>query len=214
MHQGSSFDLRYLTYIYIYIFFSFIFSHLSHFFKTGFISLDCGFPIEESPYSDPATGLTFRSDSTIIQTGKSGRVDKELNKRFQKPYLTLRYFPEGKRNCYSLNVKRGTNYLISVSFLYGNYDGLNVFPNFDLYLGPNKWARIDMEGRQNGTNEEIIHKARSSSLDICLVKTGSTLPIISAIELRPLRNDTYVTHSGSLRKSFRVYCSNSGGEIR
>ncbi|AEC08196.1 Leucine-rich repeat protein kinase family protein [Arabidopsis thaliana] len=67
--------------------------------QEGFISLDCGFPIEESPYSDPSTGLTFTSDSTFIQTGESGRVDKELNKIFRKPYLTLRYFPEGKRNC-------------------------------------------------------------------------------------------------------------------
>ncbi|EOA26303.1 hypothetical protein CARUB_v10024714mg [Capsella rubella] len=182
--------------------------------QEGFISLDCGFPIEESPYSDPSTGLTFTSDSTYIQTGKSGRVDKELNKLFRKPYLTVRYFPEGKRNCYSLDVNRGTNYLILVTFIYGNYDGLNVYPNFDLYLGPDKWARIDLEGRQNGTYEEIIHRARSSSLDICLVKTGPTSPIISAIELRPLRNDTYVTHSGSLRSSFRVYCSTSDREIR
>ncbi|CAH2060205.1 unnamed protein product [Thlaspi arvense] len=182
--------------------------------QEGFISLDCGFPIEESPYSDPSNGLTYTSDSAFIQTGKSGRVDKDLNKRFSKPYLTLRYFPEGKRNCYSLNIKRGTNYLISVSFLYGNYDGLNAFPNFDLYFGPNKWARIDMEGRQNGTNEEIIHKAKSNSLDICLVRTGATFPVISAIEIRPLRNNTYVTQSGSLRLSFRDYCSNSAGHIR
>ncbi|EOA28870.1 hypothetical protein CARUB_v10025114mg [Capsella rubella] len=160
--------------------------------QEGFISLDCGFPIEDSPYSDPSNGLTFTSDSTIIQTGKTARVDKDLNKIFEKPYLTLRYFPEGK-----------------LSFVYGNYDGLNQFPNFDLYLGPNKWARIDMAVKQNGTTEEIIYRARSNSLDICLVKTGTTSPFISAIELRPLRNNTYVTHSGSLRLTFRVYFSNS-----
>lgn len=101
-----------------------------------------------------------------------------------------------------------------VTFIYGNYDGLNIYPNFDLYLGPDKWARIDMEGRQNGTFEEIIHRVRSSSLDICLVKTGPTSPIISSIELRPMRNDTYLTHSGSLRNSFRVHCSTSDSEIR
>uniref|UniRef100_A0A1J3IWP6 Putative leucine-rich repeat receptor-like protein kinase n=1 Tax=Noccaea caerulescens TaxID=107243 RepID=A0A1J3IWP6_NOCCA len=182
--------------------------------QQGFISLDCGFPIEESPYTDPSNGLTYTSDSAFIQTGKSARVDKDFNIKLLKPYLTLRYFPEGKRNCYSFIVKRGTNYLIYVSFVYGNYDGLNVFPNFDLFLGPDKWTRIDLEGRQNGTREEIIHKARSKSLDICLVKTGTTVPIISAIEIRPLRNDTYVTQSGSLRLSFRKYYRNSGGYIR
>ncbi|XP_010510553.1 PREDICTED: probable leucine-rich repeat receptor-like protein kinase At2g28990 isoform X2 [Camelina sativa] len=182
--------------------------------QEGFISLDCGFPIEESPYSDPSTGLTFTSDSTFIQTGKSARIERQLNQNFRKPYLTLRYFPEGTRNCYSLNVNRGTNYLISLTFIYGNYDDLNVYPNFDLYLGPDKWRRIDMEGRSNGTKEEIIHIPRKNSLDICLVRTGTTSPIISAIELRPLRNDTYVTHSGSLRRSFRVYLSNSEREVR
>ncbi|KAF8084053.1 hypothetical protein N665_0736s0013 [Sinapis alba] len=182
--------------------------------QEGFISLDCGLPIEKSPYSDPSTGITFTSDSTVNQTGKSGSVDKELNKIFRKPYLTLRYFPEGQRNCYSLSVKRVTYYLISVTFIYGNYDGLNVYPNFDLYLGPDKWTTIDMEGRQNGTNEEIIHRAMSNSLDICLVKTGTSTPMISAIELRPLKEDTYFMGSGSLRKSFRVYCSNSDREIR
>jgi Leucine-rich repeat (LRR) protein len=128
--------------------------------------------------------------------------------------LTLRYFPEGKRNCYSLDVKRGTTYLIVVSFVYGNYDGLNRDPNFDIHLGPNKWKRIDLDGEKEGTREEIIHKARSNSLDICLVKTGETLPIISAIEIRPLRNNTYVTQSGSLMMSFRVYLSNSDASIR
>ncbi|KAL0740886.1 hypothetical protein Bca4012_082399 [Brassica carinata] len=160
--------------------------------QEGFISLDCGLPIEESPYSDPSTGITFTSDSTVNQTGKSGSIDKELNKIFRKPYLTLRYFPEGQRNCYSLSVKRVTYYLISVTFIYGNYDGLNVFPNFDLYLGPDKWTTIDMEGRQN----------------------GATTPMISAIELRPLRDGIYFMRSGSLRKSFRVYCSNTDREIR
>lgn len=128
--------------------------------------------------------------------------------------MTLRYFPEGKRNCYSLDVKRGTTYLIVVSFVYGNYDGLNRDPNFDIHLGPNKWKRIDLDGEKEGTREEIIHKARSNSLDICLVKTGETLPIISAIEIRPLRNNTYVTQSGSLMMSFRVYLSNSDASIR
>jgi hypothetical protein len=101
-----------------------------------------------------------------------------------------------------------------VSFVYGNYDGLNRDPNFDIHLGPNKWKRIDLDGEKEGTREEIIHKARSNSLDICLVKTGETLPIISAIEIRPLRNNTYVTQSGSLMMSFRVYLSNSDASIR
>ncbi|CAN7018324.1 unnamed protein product [Brassica oleracea var. botrytis] len=182
--------------------------------QEGFISLDCGLPIEESPYDNEFNGLTFTSDSTFIQTGKSGRVHKDLNDVLSKQYLTLRYFPEGKRNCYSLDVKPDTKYLIAVSSVYGNYDGLNLDPNFDIYIGPNKWMSINLKGRPNGTLDEIIHKSMSNSLDICLVKTGTTSPIISAIEIRPLRDNTYVSQSGSLRLSFRVYLNNSDGFIR
>lgn len=176
--------------------------------------MDCGLPIDESPYNDSFNGLTFTSDSTFIQTGKIAKVEKDLNKRLSREYLSLRYFPEGKRNCYSLDAKRGTKHLIVVSFVYGNYDGLNLDPSFDVYLGPNKWTRIDLDGRKNGTREEIIHKVKSKSLDICLVRTGPTSPLLSAIEIRPLQNDTHVTQSGSLEMSFREYYTNSGGTIR
>ena len=176
--------------------------------------MDCGLPSGESPYDDEENGLTVVSDSNFIQTGGIGKVEKDPNKSFLRQYTTMRYFPEGKRNCYSLDVKRGTNYLILVTFVYGNYDGRNLEPNFDIYLGTNKWTRIDLEGLPYGTSEEIMHKVQTNSLDICLVKTGITVPLISAIELRPQRNDTYVTHSGSLRLSFREYLTNSTGDIR
>ncbi|CAE6018980.1 unnamed protein product [Arabidopsis arenosa] len=182
--------------------------------QEGFISLDCGLPSGESPYDNQVNGLTFTSDSNFIQTGKIGEVQKDADKGFLRQYTTMRYFPEGKRNCYSLDVKRGTNYLIIVTFVYGNYDGRNLEPNFDIYLGTDKWTRIDLEGTPYGTRQEIIHKVQTNSLDICLVKTGITVPLISAIELRPQRNDTYVTHSGSLRMSFREYLTNTTGQIR
>lgn len=108
------------------------------FFLIRFISLDCGLPVEESPYDNAFNGLTFTSDSTFIQTGKSGRIHKNLNDVLSKQYLTLKYFPEGKGNCYSLDVKRDTKYLIAVSSVYGIYDGLNLNPSFDIYIGPNK----------------------------------------------------------------------------
>ncbi|KAF3575722.1 hypothetical protein DY000_02030433, partial [Brassica cretica] len=182
---------------------------------TGFISLDCGLPIGESPFDDPFNGLTFTSDFNFIQTGKTDKVQKDVKKGLSRQYLTMRYFPEGKRNCFSLDVKQGTNYLIVATFVYGNYDGLNLEPNFDLYLGPNKWTRIDLERKPNGTRVEIIHKAKSNSLDICLVKTGITVPLISAIELRPQKNDTYhATHSDSLIMAYRLYLTNSTGQIR
>ncbi|KAL9301046.1 putative transferase [Arabidopsis thaliana] len=182
--------------------------------QDGFISLDCGMPIGESPYTDPLSGLVFTSDSAHINTGKSGRVNKAFDKVNIKPYLVMRYFPEGLRNCYTLNVTRDATYFIGARFLYGNYDGLNTYPNFDLYLGPNRWETINLDGDKTGTWVDMIHVARSGSLELCLVKTGTTLPLISTIEIRPFRNDVYGPHPGSLSKTFRNFFNVSSIDIR
>ncbi|CAE5979787.1 unnamed protein product [Arabidopsis arenosa] len=181
--------------------------------QDGFITLDCGMPFEESPYTDPDSGLVFTSDSTLIQTGKSGRVDKAFDKLHIKPYLVMRYFPEGLRNCYTFNVTRDTTYLIGAMFFYGNYDGTNTYPNFDLYLGPNRWETIDLDKYKNGTWVGMIHIPRSSSLDMCLVKTGTSFPLISAIEIRPFGNNTYGPRPGSL-STLRYFFNDSSSNIR
>ncbi|CAN8253827.1 unnamed protein product [Cochlearia groenlandica] len=178
--------------------------------QQGFISLDCGLPANErSPYNETFTRLQFTSDATFIQSGKTGRVQPNIASTFLKPYTTLRYFPDGIRNCYNLNVEKGRKYLIRATFIYGNYDGLDIKPVFDLYLGPNLWTTIDLERSVNGTRRDMLHIMTSNSLKICLVKTGETTPLLSALELRPMRNDFYVTVSGSLEQSFSRYLSNS-----
>ncbi|XP_010535197.1 PREDICTED: receptor-like protein kinase At3g21340 isoform X2 [Tarenaya hassleriana] len=182
--------------------------------QQGFISLDCGLSPSLSPYDEPSTGLTYMTDENFVQSGKSGRIEKDLEATFFKQYYNLRYFPDGIRNCYNLNVTQNGNYLIRATFVYGNYDGLNNYPRFDLHLGPNIWATVDLNGKPNGTFEEIVHTARSNTLQVCLVKTGTTAPMISALELRPSINGSYTTQSGSLKMFFRVYFSNAGGMIR
>ncbi|VVA98885.1 unnamed protein product [Arabis nemorensis] len=182
--------------------------------QKGFISLDCGLSPTEPPYNDPSTGLTYSTDDGFVQTGKTGKIQKEFEPIFSKPSLKLRYFPDGIRNCYTVNVTEGTSYLIKAVFVYGNYDDLNNYPSFDLYLGPNLWATVDMNGRVNGTIQEIIHKTISKSLQVCLVKTGTSNPMINTLELRPLKNTTYNTQSGSLKFFFRYYFSTSGFTIR
>ncbi|CAH2036432.1 unnamed protein product [Thlaspi arvense] len=173
--------------------------------QTGFINVDCGLPSRESPYNAVPTGLAYTSDASLVSSGKTGRIAKELEPDYSKPILTLRYFPDGVRNCYTLNVTRDTNYLIKASFVYGNYDGLNVDPNFDLYLGPNLWTTMNA----NDTIEEIIHVTKSDSLQVCLVKTGISIPFINVLTLRPMKKTMYVTQSGSLKFLFRRYLSNS-----
>ncbi|XP_056843712.1 probable LRR receptor-like serine/threonine-protein kinase At2g28960 isoform X1 [Raphanus sativus] len=173
-----------------------------------FISLDCGLHPAASPYTEPLTKLTYTSDANFTQGGQSGRVQKIYEQDY-KPFTVLRYFPDGIRNCYNLKVTSGTKYLIKALFLYGNYDGLQNGPKFDMYLGPNIWTTVDLTSSIFGSDkEEIIHIPTSSSLQICLVKTGKTTPFISALELRPLRDDTYNTTSGSLKLIKREFASN------
>ncbi|CDY56106.1 BnaC02g44390D [Brassica napus] len=183
--------------------------------QQGFISLDCGLPANgRSPYNDTFSRLHFSSDATFIQSGKTGKIQSTLVSRFMKPYTTLRYFPDGIRNCYNLNVEKGSKYLIRATFIYGNYDGHDIKPVFDLYLGPNLWATIDLERAVNGTRQDMLHIPTSNSLQICLVKTGETTPLISALELRPMENVSYSTESDSLNLYNMYYLSKSGSQIR
>ncbi|KAF8094797.1 hypothetical protein N665_0352s0008 [Sinapis alba] len=181
--------------------------------QQGFISLDCGLPATEaSPYEESYTKLMFSSDETFIRSGRNGTI-QENHEGFAKPYTTLRYFPDGIRNCYSLKVEKGRMHMIVARFVYGNYDGLELKPKFDLYLGPNLWATIDLQRLvANSTAEEILHMPTSDSLQICL--TGETTPFISALEVRALGNDSYITKSGSLKRLSRSYFNKSGSNIR
>uniref|UniRef100_A0A0D3C8B1 non-specific serine/threonine protein kinase n=1 Tax=Brassica oleracea var. oleracea TaxID=109376 RepID=A0A0D3C8B1_BRAOL len=182
--------------------------------QQGFISLDCGLPSNESPYNEPFTNLTYISDASFVHSGKTGTIHKDLKTHFMKPYTGLRYFPDGIRNCYNLSVMQDTKYLIRTVFVYGNYDGLNASPRFDLYLGPNIWTTVDAKLSGPGMAQEIIHITRSNILEICLVKTGTSTPLISALELRPLPYDTYITRTGSLKYVDRIYFSNSDKGVR
>lgn len=174
--------------------------------------MDCGLsPSEQSPYTEPATGLQYRTDSNFIQTGQIARIQRDLEGDHLKPQTTLRYFPDGIRNCYNITVNEGTNYIIRVRAIYGNYDGRNIYPRFDLYIGPNFWVTLDTK---DDFREEIIHIPRSNILDLCLVKTDVSTPFISAIEIRPLPNNSYTTTSGSLKLFSRYYFSNSEDVIR
>ncbi|CAA7017630.1 unnamed protein product [Microthlaspi erraticum] len=180
--------------------------------QQGFISLDCGLEPNKSPYLEPTTKLNFSSDDNFIQGGKRGRIANEWWYDY-KQYNALRYFPEGTRHCYNLSVKQGINYLIRAGFAYGNYDGKNTYPRFDIHIGPNLWATVSFE-YDDQQEFEIIHMAKSNSLQICLVQTGTTTPFISTLELRPLRSDAYSTQSGSLQLVSREFYKEAGSSIR
>ncbi|KAE8699448.1 putative leucine-rich repeat receptor-like protein kinase [Hibiscus syriacus] len=157
---------------------------------TCFISLDCGLS-EDLSYTDSTTDIYYISDESYIQTGITKRISSEYSKVYQQMYWTVRSFPQGDQNCYNFTLRKGDKYIIRVSFLYGNYDGKNTVPQFDIRLGPNLWATVNLDNTSRSW--EIIHVLQSKYLYVCFVNTGNGVPFVSVLELRLLTNTTLYT---------------------
>ncbi|KAL5575533.1 hypothetical protein UlMin_017232 [Ulmus minor] len=168
--------------------------------QSGFISLDCGLP-KDSNYAEPSTKINYVSDAPFIGGAGVRKSISNLSKvNLQEQLKSLRSFPDGIRNCYKINVKKGTKYLFRASFMYGNYDGQNKPPQFDVHLGVSFWTTVKFENTSLDLPcyGEIVHVPLQDYVRVCLVNTSSGIPFVSSIELRPLPNDTYVVPPGSL----------------
>ena len=148
------------------------------------------------------TGINYISDAKFIDTGVTKRITPTNNIKQELEYL--RSFPSGVRNCYRINVTSGgTKYLIRASFYYGNYDGLNKPPQFDLHFGPNVLATVRFSNNTSHfTYREIIYTPSQDYIQPCLVNTGNGTPFISVIELRTLNNTAYLTYPANSVLSF------------
>ncbi|KAG2722803.1 hypothetical protein I3760_02G143200 [Carya illinoinensis] len=171
--------------------------------QLGFISIDCGLPAD-STYNENSTGIDYVSDANYIDTGISKSIASELQGTLQQPLWNVRSFPHGVRNCYSINIKKGTIYLIRGTFLHGNYDGQSKLPEFELYLGTNMWDTVKLENASHRIIKELIHVPSRNYIHVCLVNTGLGTPFISAIEFRPFNNNSYETTYGSLALFLRA----------
>ncbi|CAI9092001.1 OLC1v1027130C1 [Oldenlandia corymbosa var. corymbosa] len=160
----------------------------------GFISIDCGLPLETGNYSQ--AGITYITDESFIDTGISINVAREymVDSDSQPRNLwNVRSFPNGTRNCYNLEwvQGKGKKYLIRASFLYGNYDGKDQAPRFELHLGYKLWDNVNLTDSISTVFKEIIHVPSSNYLFVCLVNAGDGTPFISALELRLLNDSMY-----------------------
>jgi Malectin-like domain len=136
------------------------------------------------------TEWTYFSDDKFIETGVNHNISSTSSVLFK----TLRSFPYGRRNCYTLSsLTMMTNYLVRASFFYGNYDNSNKPPIFDIHLGVNYWHTVNMttEKVDDILSYEIIATATSDYLQVCLVNNGLGTPFISALELRELKRSMY-----------------------
>uniref|UniRef100_A0A0D3EZC6 non-specific serine/threonine protein kinase n=1 Tax=Oryza barthii TaxID=65489 RepID=A0A0D3EZC6_9ORYZ len=96
----------------------------------GFQSIDCG---GSGNYTDEV-GLEWTGDEAYVGGGAGATASiSSMSGQGRRPYRTVRYFPaDGRKYCYRVSVKARTRYLVRASFLYGNFDGSRVFPEFDL----------------------------------------------------------------------------------
>ncbi|XP_072952205.1 putative leucine-rich repeat receptor-like serine/threonine-protein kinase At2g19230 [Typha angustifolia] len=168
----------------------------------GFISIDCGATVNST---DSITGIPYTTDDQFIDTGVNYNVSLNyLSSSLPKQYSTVRSFPDGGRNCYSLkpaNQDQDTNYLLRASFMYGNYDGKNSVQKnsplqFDLHIGIDLWDTVDISDPSTPFTYEAITSIRADEwLSVCVIRTNpSSIPFISLLEMRPLK-DTIETYA-------------------
>ncbi|KAL5824495.1 hypothetical protein ACOSQ3_020558 [Xanthoceras sorbifolium] len=174
--------------------------------QSDYISIDCGLP-ENSSYTDKETGIQYTSDENLTESGVSYKISSEYYNKatLEQPLRTLRSFPEGIRNCYTLKpARRNSKLLIRASFMYGNYDGLSKVPRFDLLLGADVWDSVELADASTIVTKEILHVPQTNYVYVCLINTGLGTPFMSSLELRPLTNSSYKTESGSLLLYLRL----------
>ncbi|TVU20523.1 hypothetical protein EJB05_36736, partial [Eragrostis curvula] len=159
----------------------------------GFISIDCGLPGTES-YVDDTTKLLYVPDAAFIDdAGSNHNISVEyITPKLNKRYLNVRSFPDGARNCYThRSLVSGLKYLLRGTFFYGNYDGLNRPPVFDLYVGVNWWTMVNVTNADIPVFLEVIVVVPDDFVQVCLVNTGFGTPFISGLDLRPLKSTMY-----------------------
>ncbi|KAI9109558.1 hypothetical protein K1719_019612 [Acacia pycnantha] len=159
---------------------------------SGYIGIDCG--VEEA-YQDSESNLRYKPDADFVESGQNHRLPSDYSfskSQMSKQLNTLRSFPDGDRNCYTLSPKQGRNnkYIVRAFFAYGNYDLNNKIPIFDLYLGVNRWKTTELDITPY-YSVEVILVAPTDIISVCLVNTGNGVPFISSLELWLLGDYTY-----------------------
>ncbi|XP_020266813.1 putative leucine-rich repeat receptor-like protein kinase At2g19210 [Asparagus officinalis] len=158
----------------------------------GFISIDCGIS-EGRSYDDEITEIPYICDTPFTDSGANYNISANyLSNSLPTQLSSLRSFPDGSRNCYTLRpVLKGLKYSIRAMFMYGNYDGLNKPIVFDLHLGVNLWKTINISDASRVYMAEVLTVAEAHFISVCLVGTNSGTPFISSLELRPLKMYMY-----------------------
>ncbi|XP_048538155.1 probable LRR receptor-like serine/threonine-protein kinase At1g51810 [Triticum urartu] len=179
--------------------------------QSGFVNVDCGWTDSTgSTYNDGDTGLTYDSDGKFVEGGLSSKISAEfMAVAGNEQQKTLRSFPDGKRNCYTLPSVIGKKFLLRAIFSYGNYDELNRTLDgspfiFGLHIGVNFWETVNLTNIDPslGVWKEVLTIAPANHMSFCLINLGSGTPFVSSLELRPLGDAMYPFLSTSVSVSY------------
>lgn len=154
-----------------------------------FISLDCG---GTSNYTDRSTGLPWSSDNGIMSHGKSVEVENPSENVVQ--YRRRREFPiDNRKYCYTLITQERRRYLVRATFQYGSLKDEETYPQFHVYLDATKWSTVSILDASRVYVKEMIIRAPSDSINVCICCATTGSPFISTLELRPLNLSMYAT---------------------
>ncbi|GLT79308.1 hypothetical protein SLA2020_508010 [Shorea laevis] len=153
----------------------------------GFVSLNCG---GKESFTDEL-GLEWTSDD-FLTYGETASIS--VGDETRKQYMTVRHFPaDSRKYCYNLNVTSRNRYLVRATFLYGNFDNNNVYPQFDVSFGATHWATIVISDADTIESLELIFLATSPTISVCLSNATTGQPFISTLELRKFNGSVYYT---------------------
>jgi hypothetical protein len=152
----------------------------------------------------------YSSDGDFVEGGVNHETLPEfMANATNEQQKTLRSFPDGSRNCYTLPSTIGKKYLLRATLTYGNYDRLNKTRDgslflFGLHIGVNFWAAVNLTDTYPSAMfwREVLTVAPSNTVSVCLINFGSGTPFISSLELRPLEDTMYPFVNTSVSVSF------------
>ena len=128
----------------------------------------------------------------IMKHGKVVQVENPNGYWMQ--YRTRRDFPsDNKKYCYNLSTKERRRYLVRATFQYGSPENEDAYPKFELYLDSTEWATVTIQDASRIYVNEMIIRAPSDSIDVCICCATTGSPFISTLELRPLNLSMYAT---------------------
>ncbi|KVI01233.1 Leucine-rich repeat-containing protein [Cynara cardunculus var. scolymus] len=126
--------------------------------------------------------------SSRVMVGVSHEVKSDYS--ISRVYDTLRAFDNARnKNCYSIEAKEGQKVLVRVVFNYGNYDGRNSAPTFDLHFDGNFWVTVNTS---EATLYEAIYVVKRNVIGVCVArKFPNQVPFISSLEVRGIDPEAY-----------------------